>query len=255
MDLAALIAARVEADPAAAPSLDPRASERALLDAVPSPLDARWIGEAARAIAAHHAAGRGAWPLLRVLEPALADLEVRDPESAGRAHAALGAQALLEDDPEIFLDRVGLAADALDRAGAARAACVERAAHGAALLALGMNEQAEPAIEGALRAAEALGLERARAWAEALHARLAARMAGARTNLAGASTWLAGGAAPAWLSQADARAAAGDAAGSAAALAEARRAVLAFASRLRRPAVRKSYLERVPEHRRALSLD
>jgi tetratricopeptide (TPR) repeat protein len=66
--------------------------------------------------------------------------------------------------------------------------------------------------------------------------------------------WLTGGAAPVLLTLADARAAAGDAAGSAAATNDAKRAVLAFASKLRNPSVRRSYLERIPEHRRALGV-
>ncbi len=56
-----------------------------------------------------------------------------------------------------------------------------------------------------------------------------------------------------WLTLADARGAAGDRAGAAAAIGEARRRVLADAGKLRDPALRRAFLEAVPDHRRALS--
>jgi hypothetical protein len=336
MDLAALLAARLEAE-RAAPSLeDVSGAERALLDALDpsSPPPATWIASAVGVIAAHQSAGAAerVWPLLRVIEPLLAELGERDPTSAGRIHGALAAQALLEIAPEAFLDRAARAAAAFDRAGDARRASVERAALGVAHAALGADGEAEQALRAALVIAAPEGLTRtavlaghhlarvlarrgsldeARALAgaaaigddaarasfatilahlgEGADAELEARDALAALDAsppqralaavalahallaqskpreavaalsdveadASAIGWLAGGGAPVWIALADAHLSAGDATAAAGALAAARRHVLAAASKLRSPALRRSFLEGIPEHRRALDL-
>jgi hypothetical protein len=319
MDLPSLLLARREADPTPSPA-DPDGVERALLDG--DAREAGWIEAAARLVAAHHEAGRDAWPLLRRMERALPDL---DPPRAGRALASLAAQALLEGDAEVFVAHAAGAAAAFDRAGDARLACVERAAEGAGRVGLG--EEAEATLAAAVAAAdrEGLGLtaalarrhlarallrrgeparaeehaaiaarssahgravlaevltalgrhdeacaaafgvhpattdEAARALAQAALARALTAMgrAGEAIDVLGAARakeigWMDGGAAPVWTALADARTAAGDADGARAALGEAKRAVLAFGFKLRDKAVRRAYLERIPEHRRAL---
>jgi hypothetical protein len=352
MDLATLLSARREADrdaallvtmgPQAAPNPGPAppapadlaAAEEALLagiDASPA-----WIQAAVRVVTAHQRDGHGerVWPLLRELEPMVRDLATSDPASAGRVLAALASQALLEGDAEAFVGRARRAVEALDVAGDTGTAAIERAALGCGLLALGMDDEAELALDAAIAGAEGLARSAARgdrarlalrrganeearalaaaavegfaargdrrmeAVARATLARALAKLGRgddalaearrAREALAGdheqaladaalacaflatgrpddavaaassapAATvgWLAGGAAPVWLALADARAAAGDGSGAAAAVAEAKRAVLAFAYKLRRPALRLGYLEQVPEHRRALGL-
>ena len=346
MDLAALLAARLEADGATPHTSDASLTERDLLAALhpSSPPSAAWIADALLIVAQHQQAGAAerVWPLLRVIEPLLADLAERDPRSAGRVHGALAAQALLEIAPEAFLERASRAADVFDRVGDARRASVERTALGAAHAALGADADADRDLRAALLAAEPEGLalttalarhhlarvlsrrgaldearalaggatagfaehgdrrlegaaraslasvlaslglgadaevearraidlladappERALADASLARALLAQGKAGdALAAVSGAQAdaravgWLAGGSAAVWLALTDAHLATGAHEAAASALAEARRRVLAEASKLRSPALRRSYLERVPEHRRALGLD
>jgi len=338
MDLTTLLSARREADRAAPLIADLTAVERELLSSRADPPGSAWIQGALRVITAHQREGRSdrVWPLLRVLEPTLGQLTEGD---AGHVLAAMTTQALLEADAEAFLDRARRAAEALDRGGDAGAASIEWAAHGGALLALGVDDQAPRALDTAIAGASRAGLviaaaaarldrarlhvragtlEEARALAEAAAGGFAAsgdlRMEGAaraalatalaalsrgddalaearravdalaadpdralaaaalcRAHLAAGQPteavaalegvhassvgWLAGGGAPVLLALADARRAAGAAAGSAAALTDAKRAVLAFASKLKSPTLRRGYLERIPDHRRALGLD
>lgn len=348
MDLAALLAARLEAGPATPPTsyASPWRTEPdllAALDPAAAP-SAAWIAAAVLVVAEHQRAGAAerVWPLLRVLEPLLADLTERDPESAGRVQGALAAQALLETAPETFLDRAARAVDAFDRAGDARHASVERVAWGAAWAALGADDEAERALRGALLAAEPEGLRLTIAMARHPLARVLARRGAldearvlvgaaaagfaehgdrrlegaARASLAfvlasldlggdaerearralelladapaeravaaaalarallvqgkpgeavaavsgvqadaTALGWLAGDRASVWLVLVDAQRATGAHAAAAATLGEGRRRILAEASKLRSPALRQSFLERVPEHRRALGVD
>lgn len=271
MNLETLLAARREADRDrdAAPIEDLAAAEQGLLSALGERPDGAWVKAAARVVAEHQRQGRAdrVWALLRVMEAGLGELEERDPASAGRTHAALAAQALLEGAAEAFLDRTRRAMEAFAQAGDHEGeAAVERAAYGVALLSLGVDEEAERMLDAAIEGAQRARLGVAEQAARVARARLDRRRgltSTTSTALAGAATisrpapvsWLSGGLAPGWIAIADARAAAGDAAGAAAAMAEARRAVLAFASRLARADLRRSYLERIPEHRRALGLD
>lgn len=138
---------------------------------------------------------------------------------------------------------------------------MEEVARAILATALASLSRSDDALAEAQRAAAALAADPERALAAAALAR-AHLAAGSPTDalaaLEGAQMsaigWLAGGAAPVLLALADARAGAGDAAGSAAAITDAKRAVLAFASKLKSPSLRRSYLERIPDHRRALGL-
>jgi len=313
--------------------------EPAALAPPPTPPSPTWIHDAARTVAQHQRSGHAerAWPLLRVLEPLLPQLEMHDPASAGRVLGALATQALLEGDFEAFLDRARRAAAAFDHAGEASTASRERASLGAGYRQLGAWDDAERALRAAIaasgadgsvtalarldlarvltacgNAAEARALAEesaaifargkdgagegaARAWLAGLLAmagdggavtearraldllsrspagRAFAGAALARALLAEGSIAAALEAAEAAhdemkalgrldegevmvrLALVDARRAAGDGAGAAAALGEARRGVLADAAKLRDPALRRAFLEAVPEHRRALA--
>jgi len=156
--------------------------------------------------------------------------------------------------------------DALEeaRALAAAAAAHEPAARAslAAILArLGDGVAAELEARRALDALAASPPDRALAslsLARALLAQGKSREAVAAVSDVEADAlsigWLAGGGAPVWIALADAHLSAGDTTAAAAALATARRHVLAAASKLRSPALRRSFLEGIPEHRRALDL-
>lgn len=153
----------------------------------------------------------------------------RGDAAAAEAHAVIAARssapgrAVLAD----VLTALGRLDEAIATATFAVEAAEDEAGRALSLAALGRALTASGRADEALAA---LGSARARAIA-----------------------WMDGGAAPVWTALADARAAAGDAAGARAALEEARRAVLAFAFKLRAKEARQGYLERIPDHRRALS--
>jgi hypothetical protein len=188
--------------------------------------------------------------------------------AADEAGLSIVAAAARLDRAHLDLRR-GAATEAAARARAAAegaAAVGQRRLEGLARAALASAEaalgHAEPAEAAARTAADLLQDAPESALAEVAWVRV--RLCAGRPDDAveaaaravqAAPGWLLGGAAPAWLALADARAAAGDAVGAAAALAQAKRAVLAFASRLRSATLRRGYLEGIPGHRRALALD
>lgn len=162
-----------------------------------------------------------------------------------RDGALAEARALAEQAAEGFARRGDRRLEGIARAALATAIAGDPAALAEAHRA---REALAGSPEGALAA---IAIARAHLAAGA-PADAAAALEDADSNAAG---WLWGGAAPVWIARADARDAAGDAAGARSALAEAKRAALAFASRLRDAGLRRTYLERVPDHRRALALD
>jgi hypothetical protein len=208
----------------------------------------------ARAACVERAAAGAAWAALGAGEEAEAALRAAA-EAAEREGLSIAAGEARRHLARVLLRR--------GDAAAAEAAIVSgssargRAARADALTALGRFDEA---IAAASSAREGAADEAARALALAALGRAltAAGRAGEALAALGAArareiAWMDGGAAPVWTALADARAAAGDAAGAEGALAEAKRAVLAFAFKLRAKAARQAYLEQIPEHRRALS--
>jgi tetratricopeptide (TPR) repeat protein len=171
----------------------------------------------------------------------------------GRVHAARGA---LEEARAMLQEAIAGLDPTRDRAlaGLARACLAEvRAAQGA-------HEEAEIEAHRAMDALGATRSGRARAGAALARARMAAgkndeARAAAEQAVADLEACAAmdDGEALVRMTLADARLAAGDREGAARALAEARRRVLADASKLGDPRVRRAFLEAIPEHRRALS--
>jgi tetratricopeptide (TPR) repeat protein len=337
MDPVLLLAARVDIDPALDAGAVP-ALVRELLARAP---DMDWAFAASRVVAHHQRSGHPerSWPLLRLLEPRVAELAERSPLDAALALRALATQALLEGGAEAFVARAGRAARAFEAAGDRAAAAFERAALGHAYRVLGAHDDATREIHAALAAPiAALALhglakrdlaailaargtvDEARRLSTEAVALLAdhpdRRLPGvARVELAAVITQAGDGAgaeeearralegladhppgrasAAAVLARAllvkgdptgarsaaeaaladvealggldegealvrlavvEARRATGDEAGAASALVEARRRVLGVASRLGDPALRRAFLENVPENRRILAL-
>ncbi|MFT3767184.1 MAG: hypothetical protein QM820_16935 [Minicystis sp.] len=188
--------------------------------------------------------------------------------AADAAGLAITAAAARHDRARLALQRGAfeeartLAAAAAEGFAAIGDRRMEGAARAVLATALAKLRRGEEAITEARRSQDALAgsADQALAGAAMARALLATGQADEAVKAAsgvkaGSVGWLAGGAAPAWIALADAHAAAGDASAAAAAITEAKRAVLAFASKLRSPTLRRGYLERIPDHRRALALD
>jgi tetratricopeptide (TPR) repeat protein len=150
VDTGLLLAARLGRGPLA-PAAAPEDGVVLAPPSSPAP-SADWIEDALAAIASHQRSGHAlrVWPILRVLEPMLPDLDARAPELAGRVIRALATQAMIEGDCEAFLDHARRAAEAFDRAGASAAAAVERASLGAGYRMLGAWDPAERALRAAV---------------------------------------------------------------------------------------------------------
>ncbi|APR85306.1 Adenylate cyclase [Minicystis rosea] len=192
------------------------------------------------------------------------DAAVAAAEAAGLVIATAAARLdrarldLRRGAAEAALTRASLAAEAAATSDDRRLEGTARAVVATARARLARGDDAVSEAKRAL-ALLAETPEQALAEAATAHALVAAGRPAEAVQAAGAASislgWLAGGAAPVWIARADAHAAIGDEAAAANAIAQAKRAVLAFGSKLASPTLRRAYLERIPEHRRALALD